>query len=141
MSKENETNNNKKSDFQKWMPIKERVDDREVSKDLYIHVGEVWWVSLGKNIGFEQDGKSELFTRPIVVIKVLSRHTFLIAPLTTSKQEHGFRVSVSDFGGKPSKAIVSQIRVIDIKRFQKKIGKVDTKSLKEIKKATVDMIR
>ncbi len=130
-----------KSDFQKWMPVKERVDSRKMPENLYIHVGQVWWVSWGKNVGFEQDGKSELFTRPVVVIKVLSRSTFLVAPLTTSKQEHKFRVAVSDFGGEESKAIISQIRVIDIKRFQKKIGKVDAKSLKAIKKATIDMFR
>ena len=133
--------NNLKSSFQKWMPIKERIDGRVISKDLYVHTGEVWWVSWGKNIGFEQDGKSDIFTRPTVVIKVLSRNTFLVAPLTTVNKEHKFRIKMSDFGGKESKAIISQIRVVDIKRFQKKIGKVDAKSIIAIKKATIDMIR
>ncbi len=131
----------KECDFNEWMHIKYSANIRNMPDDMYVHVGEVWWVNWGKNIGFEQDGKGSDYSRPILVLRVLSRSTFLVVPLTTSKQKHNFRIPISDFGGKKSKVVISQIRVIDIKRFQELVGSTSAKSVKEIKKATMNMIR
>ena len=34
-----------------------------------IHEGEIWWVRLGVNVGYEIDGKSSDFSRPVIIIK------------------------------------------------------------------------
>ena len=46
------------------------------------HEREVWWCSLGANIGFEQDGGGEDFERPVVILKKFNLDACLIVPLT-----------------------------------------------------------
>ncbi len=54
--------------FVEWTKLKVRIHIKENSA-LYFHEREVWWASLGKNIGFEQDGKNKMFERPVLVLK------------------------------------------------------------------------
>ncbi len=110
------------------------------NKELYIQDGDVWWCRLGQNIGFEQDGKSKDYSRPVVVIKRLSNYTFLATPLTTASHEHSFRIDVGDFGGKRSKAIISQIRVIDKMRLENRIGRINKIYLEGIRKSIKGML-
>lgn len=37
--------------------------------EILFYEREIWWCSLGVNIGFEQDGTNDLFERPVLVIK------------------------------------------------------------------------
>ena len=30
-------------------------------KDIYFYEGQIWWAALGRNVGFEMDGKNENF--------------------------------------------------------------------------------
>ena len=34
---------------------------------------DVWWVSLGHNIGDEEDGKGNSFSRPVLIVKGFSK--------------------------------------------------------------------
>lgn len=51
--------------FVAWTRLKIRIHLSE--KDVYFREGEMWWASLGANIGHEQDGKNETFERPILI--------------------------------------------------------------------------
>ena len=46
-------------DFDKWNIIKKQVNTKEVIRDLFFYEREVWWCSLGLNVGYEQDGKND----------------------------------------------------------------------------------
>lgn len=46
-------------DFDKWNELKKKIDAKEEETRLFFRDGEVWWVSLGVNIGFEMNGKDE----------------------------------------------------------------------------------
>jgi mRNA interferase MazF len=48
---------------------------------------EVWWCSLGVNVGDEQDGKGENFTRPVLVLKKFNRNLFVGVPMSTKIKE------------------------------------------------------
>jgi mRNA interferase MazF len=72
------------SNFDRWNRIKKATDAAEEVKRLYYREGEFWWVRLGKNVGYEMDGKSEQFTRPVIVLKKYNQYSFLPAPLTTT---------------------------------------------------------
>ena len=52
--------------------------------------GEIWWCSLGVNVGTESFGKGETFRRPILIIKKLSSESCIAVPLT-SKEKKGTR--------------------------------------------------
>ncbi len=111
-----------KEDLKKWHDIKDRlIKDKE--KKVFFHEREIWWCSIGKNIGFEQNGKGEEFTRPIIIVKRLSLDTCLMVPLTTSKKrKNSFSLGVLSGEEGESFAMVEQIRLIDAKRLGKKMG-------------------
>ena len=122
-------------EFDDWNIIKKNTDAEEVGIERFFHYRDVWWCKFGKNIGFEEDGKGKDFLRPILVLRVLGKNTLLVVPLTTSSEEHFFRVDVGIVDGKPAKAIISQIRVIDARRLQERIDRIDYKYMNILKKA------
>lgn len=125
-------------EFDKWNEIKKQIDDDEMSR-LY-HTREIWWCSLGINVGFEQDGSGDEYRRPVLILKGLSKHTCLIIPLTAASQDHPMRPSIGLVEGKEARALISQLRVIDTKRLVDKIGYLDQGTFQRIQKAVKDLL-
>jgi len=120
-------------DFDRWNKEKKRLnasDDR-----LYFREGEVWWVALGVNVGFEIDGKRTDFSRPVLVLKKYNQYSFLALPLTTNARENPYRVPVGFIDGKLSFAVLSQLRNIDSARLINKVAVLDRNSLALMRKA------
>ena len=62
--------------FVEWTKRKIR-HHAENEKNVYFREKEVWWAALGKNVGFEVDGKHELFERPVLIVKkIFQRYMF-----------------------------------------------------------------
>ena len=89
---------------------------------------------LGKNVGYELDGKSREFTRPVIVLKKYNQYSFLALPLTTAQKPNPYRLPIGTVGGKQAFATLSQLRNIDSKRLVKKIAFVSDDALDAIKK-------
>src|SRR3989344_1261215 len=109
--------------FIKWIQLKEKLHDVQKEPPL-VKERDLWWVSFVENIGSEINGKSDLFSRPAIVLKKLSRSFYLIAPTTTKKQE-----------GKFVYVCIHQIRIIDYRRLSSKLGQIDTNDFAKIKNA------
>ncbi|MEI7462806.1 MAG: type II toxin-antitoxin system PemK/MazF family toxin [Candidatus Taylorbacteria bacterium] len=127
--------------LKQWHKVKDGLIKSD--KKVYFHEREVWWCSIGKNIGFEQNGKGEEFTRPIIIVKRLSLDTCLIVPLTTSKKrKNPFPLGNLVDEKEETYAMVEQIRLIDAKRLGKKVGilnnEIYTKMLDFIKKTNFE---
>ena len=56
--------------FDIWNQDKQKLE-QQASPSLYLKVREIWFTKMGKNIGFEEDGK-EGFLRPVLVLKKIS---------------------------------------------------------------------
>lgn len=85
------------------------------------HEREVWICALGKNLGFEQNGSGEGFSRPALVIKKFNNQMYLAVPLSTKQKNLDFYYNYTDpFGNKVS-AIIAQIRMMSVKRFRRKL--------------------
>ncbi|HVZ76330.1 MAG TPA: type II toxin-antitoxin system PemK/MazF family toxin [Candidatus Paceibacterota bacterium] len=125
-------------DFDRWNEEKKAINGR--SDVPFYHEREVWWCSLGVNVGFEQDGTGKEYRRPVLVLKSLGRQTFLAVPLTTSPHEHPLRPSIGLISGKPARALLSQIRVIDTKRLVRKIGFLEQETFDQIRKSAKEML-
>jgi mRNA interferase MazF len=69
-----------KRDFEKWHDKKSELDQNEVRVNF--HERDVWFSSVGANVGFEWDGKGKEFLRPIVILKKFNNETFWGIPLT-----------------------------------------------------------
>ena len=129
-----------KKDYLSWHKKKEVLNDREDMKDIYFREKEIWWTALGVNIGFEQDGKGEEFRRPILIIKKFNQYVVLAVPLTTRIKKNKYYVPIDLGDNIPRMVIISQVRLIDTKRFIDKIGVIDEKSFTEIKNAIKTML-
>ena len=103
----------------------------------------MWWIALGVNIGFEQDGKGEKnFADQFLVLKKFNKYLVLAVPLTTKvKKDNKYYISCSVAGNAiPRMAIISQVRPIDTKRFIDKLGVADDDSYIKIKNAIKAML-
>jgi len=119
--------------FDSWNDLKKQIDQE--GKNKFYHPRDIWWCKLGLNVGFEQDGKDLEFQRPIVVLKGFG-DVCLVVPLTSSSRQHIHRIDVGIIKGKSAKAIVSQMRVVDTKRFVEKVGVLSKENFEKILKST-----
>ena len=124
--------------FDRWNDAKKGI--HAASARPFYHEREIWWCSLGINIGFEQDGGGEEHRRPVIILRGHSAQTCLVVPLTTSTQEHPLRPSVGIVDDKEARVLLSQMRVIDTKRLVRKIGYLDRTIFERIRKAAKDML-
>ena len=129
MDSSDHTNN-----FDRWNQLKKSTDAVSDEHRLYFREGEVWWVRLGKNVGYEIDGKSDQFTRPVLVLKKYNQYSFLALPLTTNEHPSRYRILVGKVDGIQSFGTLSQLRNIDSKRLVRKITHLPAPHLALIKK-------
>ena len=124
-------------DFDGWNSVKKEVNKKEFSD--YIHEREVWWCSLGVNIGFEQDGKNKLFERPVLILRKFNKHTVLVIPLS-SKVKNGPYDFPYIHEKREYVALLSQIRLISTKRLLRLSYWMDTTIFEIIKNEVKEMI-
>ncbi|MDD2908025.1 MAG: type II toxin-antitoxin system PemK/MazF family toxin [Candidatus Gracilibacteria bacterium] len=118
--------------FDKWNDLKKEIDLK--NKNIYPKHREIWYISLGKNIGFESNGKGEEFKRPVLVINRIGT-IYLIVSMTTKGKDSEFYYKLDEsYFNKISFITLSQFKTIDKKRFIKKIGKINEVDFLEIKK-------
>lgn len=53
--------------FVDWTKLK--IATHFSNKNVYFREGEIWWVSIGQNIGNEQNGKNTNFERSVLIFK------------------------------------------------------------------------
>ena len=75
-----------KKDFDAWNELKKSIQQN--TQEIYFNEAEVWWCTLGINVGHEQDGVGNLAQRPVLVLKKLSAETCVVVPLTSSHKIH-----------------------------------------------------
>ena len=117
--------------FLEWIQLKEKLHGNTHKPPLF-REGEIWWCSLGENIGSEINGKSNLFSRPALIYKKLSANTFLGIPTSSQDRKGTWYVQIT-FGTKKNIVILSQARVLDYKRLSSKIAELDVVEMKIIK--------
>ena len=100
---------------------------------------EVWWCSLGANVGDEQNGKGSSFTRPVLVLKKFNRNLFLGVPMSTKIKDNKFYHRIS-FREKEQSALLSQIKVIDAKRLKDKMGEITGNEMAKLKQVIRELV-
>ena len=81
-------------DFDQWNAKKKLFDKKQLSKKLYFHEREIWWCSVGVNIGVEMDGKNHDFERPILIVKKFNGMMFWGVPLTSKPKKHPYSFEI-----------------------------------------------
>ncbi len=118
-------------DFLNWMKLKEKLDNL-IHKAPLVSEGDIWWASIGENVGSEIGGKSDLFSRPAIIFKKLAHGFYFIIPTTTKPKTGTWHIAFKH-QGKDMSACLHQARSIDHRRLSSKLGTVDNADFKRIK--------
>lgn len=122
-------------DFDKWNKLKKKIeiDVKIVEPDRFPKEGEVWMSFVGKNIGFEQNGSGDNFSRPVLIIKKFNNHMFWAVSLSTKQKKFDFYFNFTDPNNNKVSAILAQLKLISIKRLNRKLYDLSAEQLKGIK--------
>ena len=118
--------------YKKWSKLKSQINNNTVKHHPY-REGNVYWFNLGENIGVEEDGKGDLFSRPALAVRGFSGNLIWIVPLshTSRSGEYYHRFT---FKGDPGAALLSQLRSIDTARISgRSLGKISDKDFRQIR--------
>lgn len=105
--------------FAEWHAIKIELDARSEAPSFQER--EIWWCAVGVNIGYEIFGKSEVFTRPVLVNRKFSRFTFLGVPLTSKLKDNSYSYRIH-FKSEKGSALLDQVRTFDSRRLIERMG-------------------
>lgn len=134
-------------DFDKWNNLK-KIFEKE-DRELFAHPREIWWCSLGINLGAEIDGKNDSFERPVLVAHVYSKETMFVLPITSKPKNDKFHykifvtikdIKTGEYQQKPVWIKLTQSRVISNKRLLRKVDVVSIDDFSKIMKVFKDSI-
>ncbi len=102
-------------DFDNWSKKKKSIDAR----DIFSHPQEkeIWWSSIGINIGSEVYGKGKDSTRPVLVINAEGSESFIGIPLTSKVKNRKYSCIIKTDDGVLHTALVYQTRSFDKRRL------------------------
>ena len=119
-------------DFDGWNLIKKKIDSKNVN--LHYREREIWWCSLGLNVGSEEDGKGPSSLRPVVIIRGFNKNLCLVVPLSSSLKDNLYYFKLRS-GEKEVSALISHFKSLDTKRLRKRIGYLDKEYFAKLKQA------
>lgn len=109
-------------DFDDWNKIKKEIEtNREERSYKFPKEGEVWVCILGKNVGWEQNGTGATFSRPILILKIFNNQMLWGIPLSSKQKSLDFYFNFTDPYNRKVSAILAQLKLISIKRLDRKI--------------------
>ena len=121
------------NDFDSWNEIKKRVDGETNKPDRFPKEGEVWMSALGKNIGFEQNGSGDNFSRPVLIVKKFNNSMFWSIPLSTKQKTFDFYYNFTDLNENQVSVVLAQLKLVSVKRLKRKLYDLSGEKLIEIK--------
>jgi mRNA interferase MazF len=109
--------------FDDWIEKKKNCHFQVKSPPLF-RERDIWWVSVGVNVGFEEDGKNGNYVRPVLIVKKFNRELFLGVPMSTKLKDNKYYVPVT-VKGQTVSVMTSQIRAFSSKRMWNKLAELD----------------
>ncbi len=115
------------------------IIDKTNRKNFIINEGQVFWCSLGENIGYEQNGKGRNFRRPVLIFKKFN-NIFWGIPMSTKNKDNKYYIKILLKNIEQS-AMISQLRILDTKRLDEYIGYVSKTDFIKTQNRIIDIIR
>jgi len=117
--------------FLAWIGLKQILHEAAHQPPL-VSEGDIWWASIGENVGSEINGKSDLFSRPVVILRKLSHGFYFVVPTTTRERSGSWFVPFRQ-QAKSMVACLHQVRSIDHRRLSSKLGTMDDEDFERVK--------
>lgn len=109
--------------FLEWIGLKETLDGI-IHQAPHVSEGEIWWASIGENVGAEINGKSEYFSRPVIILRKFSHNFYFIIPVTTKLRSGNWYINFI-VQNKEMCGCLHQARSIDYRRLHRRFGELD----------------
>ncbi len=123
--------------FDQWNVLKKTIVLRE--KLPTFKQREVWWCNIGLNIGHEENGKNQDYSRPILILKKFNNHIFFGIPLTTQIKEKHYYYKIK-FKDKEQCIMISQLRLFDSKRLINKMGDLSWMQFNQVREVLRNVV-
>ena len=117
--------------FLEWIGLKERLHSKIIAAP-HVSEGELWWASIGENVGYEINGKSSLFSRPVIIFRKLAHGYFLVVP-TTSQLRNGSWYVNFKLKDREMAACLHHLRSMDYRRLSTRMGDLDEPEFERIR--------
>lgn len=127
-------------EYDRWNEIKKALQSSGNIPNYFPREGEVWMSSIGKNVGYEQNGSGDNFSRPLLVVKKFNNHMFWCVPLSTKQKKFDFYFNFTDPNGEKVSAILAQMKLVSVKRLIRKIYHLLPDSLLQIRTRLRDFL-
>ena len=127
-----------KRDFDSWNKEKKNLENTG-HEELIFHEKEIWWTSIGINLGDEQDGKNDLFERPVLVLRKFNKKLAWVLPMSTQEKIGDYYFPL-EHEGKVFTVLLSQLKLMSVKRFRRFIRKISPNQLSLIKASIVKIL-
>ncbi|MFA6601297.1 MAG: type II toxin-antitoxin system PemK/MazF family toxin [Candidatus Paceibacterota bacterium] len=108
--------------FIDWVQLKLKLCYSEIR--FYPKEREIWWCSLGQNIGVEVNGKNNKFERPVLIINAFNKESVFIVALSSQIKLSKYAFIFTDSKGVKSSVNLSQLRTVSTKRILRKISEM-----------------
>jgi mRNA-degrading endonuclease toxin of MazEF toxin-antitoxin module len=126
-----------KQKFDNWNNLKQIIENKNL---IPFKQGEIYFMSVGQNIGHEVYGKKELYLRPVLVYRKLSKQTFIGIPLSSKEKDGTYFFTFRYTKKTLSTALLNQIRVFDIKRAEYFDGNIKISDLAKLKNKLLNLL-
>lgn len=124
-------------DFDVWNEIKKKIENKP--NYLAIKEREIRWARIGLNVGDEEDGKGEIFERPIFIVKKFNNKVAWVLPMSTKQGNPKFYIKIH-YGTVESFVILSQLKLMSVKRIQRYVGKISPSKFISIKRKIINFL-
>jgi len=123
--------------YQLWHQVKRDIEASDGRK--FFREREIWWCSLGENVGGEQDGKHDRFERPVLVFRKFNKDLFWGLPLTSAQKALKFYFPI-EIHGIPRSIILSQVKMMSVKRLTRRLVKIHPRIFTSVLKSFLALI-
>jgi len=127
-------------DFDKWNEIKKITHESAVPRESFPKAREVWWCSVGLNIGVETDGKHDSFERPILIVRVFSKEMIWAVPITSVMKDSPFYLPFI-FKNEDRSIMLTQLRVMSTKRLRRRVGLLSDEDFEKMIEALAGLLK
>ncbi len=110
---------NELESFEIWNKKKQEMHFGKPTRS-FPKIRDVWIASVGKNIGYEQNGKGSDFLRPVLIIKKFNRNMVWVVPLTSMQKSLDFYYNYVDNNSNQVAAVLAQLKLLSTKRLYRK---------------------
>jgi len=110
--------------FLEWIQVKIGLHTK-INKPPLVNEGDIWWSSLGENVGTEINGKGKSFKRPVIIFKKISRKFYFVIPASSQMHAGPWYMPYKD-GELEVIACLHQARSIDSRRLLNKQGEMNS---------------